>query len=209
MTSFRRRRQGTSRERESRGVGILRAVSVPPAERLVFESAVEGLFLKALGDRVTPALRERLLREAHIDLQGLEVAYPLAHWERALEITAQTLYPAQPLPTALEHIGEELTRGFFETLIGRALHGVLKLIGPRRTLLRTERNLRSGNNYTECTFIERSPTHLEMVINEGTSLRHVTTGLVREGLLHAGAKNPQVTLLRFDADTSTWDVRWD
>jgi uncharacterized protein (TIGR02265 family) len=186
-----------------------RAVSVPPEKRVVFGSSVEGLFIKGLGARLTPELRERLKNEAQLDLARLQTAYDLATWKRALALTADIVHPGVPRDEAYERLGADLSRGFFDTFLGRAVHTVIKLIGPRRTLLRTERNLRSGNNYTECSFIEHAPNHIETVINEGTELRHAMTGVVREALLYAGAKNLKVQLLRFDDQNSTWDISWD
>lgn len=183
-------------------------MGVPAEQRVVFESVVEGLFLRALAGRVTPELEARLKDEAKVDLRDLEPAYPIERWLQALHLAAQTLYPELPRPEALEKLGEELVHGFFQTLVGRALHGVLTLIGPRRALARTERNLRSGNNYTECTLVELGPAHFELQLNEGTDLRHVTTGLVREGLVQAGAKDVRVSLLRASPEGAKWDVRW-
>jgi len=184
-------------------------VSVPPEKRVVFGSTVEGLFIKGLGERITPALRERLKTDAGLDLTRIQPAYALDTWARALALTVETLHPELPRDEAYERLGTDLTRGFFETFLGRAVQTVIKLIGPRRTLLRTERNLRSGNNYTACSFIEHAPNRIETTINEPSVLRHTMTGLVREALLYAGAKNLKVELTRNDEQNSTWLVSWD
>ncbi len=175
---------------------------------MVFGSTVEGLFVKGLAGRMTPELRERL-KTVGLDLTRVQPAYDLATWARALEITVAALHPELPRDQAYENLGTDLTRGFFETFLGRAVETVIKLIGPRRTLLRTERNLRSGNNYTECSFIEHAPNRIETTINESTVLRHTMTGLVREALRYAGAKNLKVALIRNDEQNSTWMISWD
>lgn len=184
-------------------------MGVPPDKRVVFGSTIEGLYIRGLDGRITPELRERLKNEAHLDLTRLQPAYSLATWTRALELTAASVHPGLPRSEAYERLGADLSRGFFETFLGRAVIAVIKLLGPRRTLLRTERNLRSGNNYTECSFIEHAPNRIETVINEGTELRHAMTGVVREALIYAGAKNLKVDLIRHDDQNSTWMISWD
>lgn len=182
---------------------------VQPNDRVIFESVFEGLFHRALQDQMTPALEKRLKDEAKVDVKALEPAYPAEAWLKTVTIVAQELHPGAPLPLALEQVGETVARGFFQTLIGKALIGVLTLIGPRRTLARTERNLRNGNNYTETSLVERAPNHFELTVNEPSELRHVLTGIVSGGIARAGAKNAKVAIVRTDATTTTYDVRWD
>lgn len=180
----------------------------PIAERVVFESVLEGLFLKALRPRLTPKLRSRLLNEVQIDLQALPPAIAYATWLKCMEVAADELYPSHPREEAFQELGCVLVRGFFETLVGRALRGMVQLLGAKRTLLRMDRNLRNGNNYSETRLTELGPAHYELWCNEGGIMRYSLMGIVREGLAVTGVKDLRVTIARTDGESVTFDVSW-
>ena len=50
-------------------------------------------------------------------------------------------------------------------MVGTALIGLLRVLGPRRTLERTTRNIRSANNYTEATLEAVAPNHYRVRVN--------------------------------------------
>src|SRR5438128_249385 len=120
-----------------------------PSEKLVFDHAVEAMFLRALKDRLPFAARSRLAG-AGLDLaKPLLPAYPLATWMRCLRIAAEEVFEAVPLEAGLRQLGELLVDAYAETAIGRAMFGLARVIGPRRTLTRATQNFRSGNNYSQ------------------------------------------------------------
>lgn len=186
------------------------SVTVPVEKRLVFSHTVEGLFFKALKDRVTDRMRERLRSEAKLDLsQKLEPALSITSWCKCLEICATELYPDWPVEDGIEEIGLLLTRGYFETLIGAALKGVLKVLGPARALKRMDRSLRSGNNYAEIQVTELSPTRFRFWCNEVGSSRYVMLGLICGGAEVSGAKNFAGEITAYDDQGVTIEVWWD
>lgn len=185
-------------------------LSVPVEKRLVFAHTIEGLFFKALKDRMTDRLRERVRTEAKIDLsQKLEPAVSITTWWKVLELCAAELYPDWPMEDALEEIGLVLTRGYFETLIGAALKGILKVIGPSRALKRMDRSLRSGNNYAEIKVTELGPTRFRFWCNEVGTSRYVMLGLIGGGAEVAGAKNFHGEITAFDDEGVTIEVWWE
>lgn len=186
------------------------AVPVPLEKRLVFSHVIEGLYFRALKDRMTDRLRNRLRDEAGLDLsKKLEPALTFVKWTRCLEITAQELAPQKSLEEGLEYIGLILTRGYFETLVGKALAGILKLIGPMRGLKRMDRSLRSGNNFGEVKVTEKGPGHVEFWCNELGTARHHMLGLIKAGAEVCGAKNLRGEITHFDDRGVTFDLKWD
>lgn len=177
-------------------------------ERLVFQNTVEGLFARGLAGRVTPALKEQLRREG-LDLdRPLLPAYPVETWSRCVALTARALHPGEPEGVALSKVGERMVEGYRETAVGRAVFGVLTLLGPRRTLGRMQQNLRSANNYTEVRLTEVGSREADLWMNEPGLLRYFMRGVLLAGLRGAGTADAQVELRQFDDAGVTYRVSW-
>jgi uncharacterized protein (TIGR02265 family) len=178
------------------------------SERLVFSHTVEGLFGRGLTGRVSPGLKEQL-RQVGLDLdRPLLPAYPLATWSRSVELAAEMLYPDERREQALFKVGERMVDGYLETTMGRAMFGVLRLLGPQRTLGRMQKNLRSANNYTEVRLTEVSPREADLWMNEPGPLRYFMKGVLLAGLRGAGTPDVRVELRHFDDASVTYRVSW-
>ncbi len=176
--------------------------------RLVFAQTVEGLFQKGLGESVTPTLRAKL-KAAGLDLNAkLLPAYPHAQWTCFVVLAAEVLYPQLEQHSALNRLGEVLTQGFFQGTVGKALSAVVRLLGPRRTLLRTRHSFRSGNNYAEATVTQLAECHFEMWMNETGPTVYLCQGVVLTGLRTSGALLPEVAVSRHDPQGVTFEIRW-
>ncbi|MFT3709666.1 MAG: DUF2378 family protein [Archangium sp.] len=185
-------------------------MTVPFEQRLVFSHVVEGLYFRALKDQMTDRIRTRLRDEVGLDLtKKLEPALPFAKWTQCLVITAQEISPDKTVEEGLEYIGLILTRGYFDTLVGKALAGLLRVIGPMRGLKRMDRSLRSGNNFGEVKVTEKGPAHVEFWCNELGIARHHMLGLIKAGAEVCGAKNLRGSITRFDDQGVTFDIQWD
>jgi uncharacterized protein (TIGR02265 family) len=178
------------------------------ADRIVFEHTVEALFFRGLGDRVTPLLKAQL-REAGLDLdRKLLPGYPEVDFTRWLQRSAWALCPGAPEEEGLCWLGERLVDGYKETVVGSALFGVLRLLGPRRMLERTQKNFRSGNSYTEVRTTMLGEREMELWMNELDVSRYFTKGTMLAGMRASGAKEPRVDVLRFDSTGTTYRVMW-
>ncbi|MFP2933968.1 DUF2378 family protein, partial [Pyxidicoccus sp. 3LG] len=185
-----------------------RATHLPMTERIVFEHSVEALFIRSLGARVTPALKDQL-REAGLDLdRKLRPGYPQPLFTRLLQLSAQALHPEVPEEEGLSLLGESLIDGYQETPVGRALFGVLRLLGPRRVLERTQKNFRSGNSYTEVRTTIVSGVEMELWMNEVDAARYFTRGTMLAGMRVSGARECRVDVVHFDGEGTTYRVRW-
>ena len=184
-------------------------VSVKRAEpELVFQHAIEGLFLMGLKGRVTDDVK-RQLRTAGLDLdKPLAASCSRAQWNRYVQIAVAGIWAGEPDAVAYHAMGRRLALGYTETLVGRAVAGVLRLIGPRRTLERMDRSFRSGNNYTVCRLTQRSPTEASFWINETTLHPAMTTGLLEAGLELSGAKGSKIDIEGQDAEGCAYRVTW-
>jgi uncharacterized protein (TIGR02265 family) len=98
--------------------------------------------------------------------------------------------------------------GYRETMVGGAVFGMLKLLGPKRMLLRTQKNFRSGNNYTDVRFTEVGPTVMDMWMNEPGPLRHFSAGIIEAGMRFSGAPETRVEVRAFDDASVTYRISW-
>jgi uncharacterized protein (TIGR02265 family) len=177
-------------------------------ELLVYEQTLEALFVRALGGRLTPECRARLL-SAGLDVsQKLKPAYPFQSWMIFLRIAAEELYPGMPLSEATLKLGEAYVEGFRETMLGRAVMSLLRVLGPRRTVLRATQNFRAGNNYTETRVTELGPNLFDVWMNEVGDFPEFTAGIIQAGVRASGAKELRVELLGYDGHACTYRISW-
>ncbi|MFL5352707.1 DUF2378 family protein [Archangium sp.] len=177
-------------------------------ELLVFEQTIEAVFVRALHGRLPPACKARL-RQAGLNLdQKLRPAYPFDAWMTFLRITAEELYPGVPLEQGAFKIGEACIDGFRETMLGRAVLSLLRVLGPKRALMRATQNFRAGNNYTESRLKELGPRQFELWMNEVGSLPTFTSGILHAGLRTAGAENIRIEMKGYDGHGCTYCINW-
>jgi uncharacterized protein (TIGR02265 family) len=177
-------------------------------EKLVFDQALEGLFVRGLDGRVTPSLKLHL-REVGVDLdRKLLPAYPFETWCSCVRVAAQMLYLETPQEEAYHALGERMVDGYRGTMMGRALFSVLQLLGPRRVLGRVQQSFRSGNNYTEVRIEELGPCHLRLWVNEAGPTRYLVQGAILAGMRGCGVQDAQVRVRGFSAEDVTFEVEW-
>lgn len=175
-------------------------------ERLWFQSAVEGLLLRGVGPQLTPALRTKL-REAGVDLDRLQPAYPQAVMSKAVDLVVSELFQDRTREEGLRELGRVFMRGYAQTFIGAAMVQIMKVIGPRRTLERMQRNFRNGTNFIETRFASAGEQAATLWINDVSGMPTFYAGILEEGGVMTGA-NPTVSI-EAAADTGcTFRVSW-
>ncbi len=176
---------------------------------LIFDHSVQGLVSRAFPEGIPPELKVKL-RDIGVDLdKPLLPAYPHVTWSRCVELISQSVFPHERREVAWRKMGERMVDGYQETMIGRALFATLRLLGPRRMLQRTQKNFRSGNNYTEVRLNDVSPTEVDVWFNETDEvLRHFTSGLVIAGMRVGGAAEPRAEVLHKDTRGFTLRASW-
>jgi uncharacterized protein (TIGR02265 family) len=178
------------------------------ADKVVFDHTIEGLFMRGLAGQVTPRLKDKL-RQAGLDLDHkLLPAYPFDTWVRCIGVAARELLPDKPDPEAWKRLGERMVEGYQETVMGGAMFALLKVLGPRRTLERAQKNFRSGNNYTEVKFTEVAPRVVDVWMNDTGLVSYFTQGMILAGMRLGGAPGVTVDILQTDERGTTYRVEW-
>ncbi len=167
-------------------------------ERIVFSPSVEALLVRGLARSMTPELKEKL-KQTGIDLgRPLLPGYPSDLWQRAIEVVGHSLFPDLTKADAQWKLGESTVYGFEETLLGKAMIGFSRVVGPRRILLRFPTMSRASNNFSHMAVKEVSPTEFEIVCDPYVGYPEYVQGCLRAVLDVSGAKSPRVELVSHD-----------
>ena len=129
-------------------------------EPVVFGATVEGT-RKALGRRISPSLAQQL-KALGLDLEHVQIAYPLELWLEALVVLGDALASEVSRAERTRHLGRLFVRGFVESGVGLAVFTTARVLGVRRTLLRTGRNFRTATNYVNAEAQEVGPKEVRI-----------------------------------------------
>jgi uncharacterized protein (TIGR02265 family) len=176
---------------------------------VVYSDAVEGVFIRGLGPRVTPALKAKL-RELGLDLgQKLRPTYPRDAWMRVLRATVEELYPWLPLEEGYRQLGQVAINGIATTMIGRAIASMARLLGPARAVHRLPDGFKSVNNYMEIKLetVEEGRRY-RIWLNETYGHPAYMEGCFRAALELAGARNLTVTVVEVAGESATFEISW-
>jgi uncharacterized protein (TIGR02265 family) len=181
---------------------------VAKVEQLMFSPVIEGIFIKGLGDKLSPRLKEEI-KKVGIDLNKLAPAYPVELVHKACKVVMPVLYPGMTEAEAFHQLGLLSLRGYTETLLGKALMQILKLIGVRRSLLRMHTSMRSGNNFLETSSTVLSGNCIELRFSDVSKMPSFYQGIIEEGGRMAHAKSIRVTTAASEPPGHTFRVEWD
>jgi uncharacterized protein (TIGR02265 family) len=175
---------------------------------VVFDHTVEGLFLIALQGRLSSVAMARL-RAAGMDLsKKLLPAYGFETWKRCLEVAVTDLYGRLPRDEGYRRLGHDMVQGMGKTVIGRAMVGVARLLGPLRALRRLDHNLHSADNYVQARITELSSHWCEVGINEVMNQPGYYQGILEACLEMAGAREIRVELIGREGNGASFLVQW-
>src|SRR5690606_34404616 len=104
-------------------------------------------------------------------------------------------------------IGEESVLGYGETVMGKALLGLARLMGPIRTITRMDATARGVNNFTRTRISNVQEKGLDYWFNELSVTPDFTSGLLLATVRVCGGEDVQVDYLA-DAEPHTFRVRW-
>jgi uncharacterized protein (TIGR02265 family) len=175
--------------------------------QLVYAHTVEGLFYKALRARITPGLKGRL-KPLGLDLDASPADMPREKWAEALRLAATEIFPKPHEDESFRLLGRALIEGFSGTLIGKSVIGVLRLLGPARSIHRLEKTLQSGNNYIQARIEQKGPTEFDGWINECNGSPGYVIGVLEGALEAAGAKDVKITASKYDGHAAELHIVW-
>ncbi len=177
-------------------------------EGVVYRHAVEAFVQHIIARHrlLTPEFAKEMLALG-IDLHKPRDAQADA-WVALLRATASRLSPGAPEAEAMERIGHEMLRGLFETLIGKGMLMVMKLLGPKRALLRIAESYRMSDNITQVTTTDMGPTHVRLSFNTVGGCQTYVRGLLLEAMATLNVRPGEITFIdRADGGTD-YDVKW-
>ncbi|MFO0601153.1 MAG: DUF2378 family protein [Myxococcaceae bacterium] len=176
-------------------------------EQILFNSFAEALIVRGYGSRITTSLKARL-RQCELDLDNLRPGYPAHLLPSWLDAMALELFPAQSRAEAHHAMGRRFIEGWKETLLGRALRPLIKLLPPKRALGRMERNFGSTDNFTRITLTDLGPTAISMRFNDILGVPDFYEGLLDEGASLASAKDARCRLQKLEAPGAVFLCEW-
>ncbi len=174
-----------------------------PTERVVFGPSMEGLH-RAL-QPPTPEEQAAFARAKVADGR-FDPAYPLDVYLSILDACASSRFGACEPLERYTRVGRLFWAGYEKTLVGSALTGLMRVLGPRRTLERMTRNFRTANNYTEIEVERLAPNHHLVRVNY-VARTGFYLGIIESGCLRAGAKDLSVVVLEAH-ESPVYEVKW-
>ncbi len=179
-------------------------------EKLVYQNAVEGLFVKAFGKKMSPTVR-KAIREAGIDLDApLKTAYPGEVVNRCTQLIRHGVFAHEPDDTkAYFALGAQTLDGYFDTVLGKAMTGVLRVIGFERVIDRLPQQMASGSNYQHVT-VER-PRPGEAIVTCSDWLPHagINLGVLTRAFTHYfRAPDFKMEILKVEEQGATYRLSW-
>lgn len=179
----------------------------PPATlHLVYGFSVDSLF-KGLGERLTPALKDKV-RAVGIDVdKKLLPAYPKAVWVRAVDVVADELSGGRDRAAARRQLGHDISNGFAESALGKLMSPGVRLMGVKRVLMRLPRQLSMSNNFLRVAVVDMGERWLRVEVNEAVPSAEFLCGIIEAIAGYAGAKTTDV---RFAAEgpLTVFSVSW-
>jgi uncharacterized protein (TIGR02265 family) len=176
-------------------------------EKVVFDYTLESL-LRVLGKPLSPRCVARLVELGVDPREKLLPAYPLHVYSQVLDFITGQLWPERPLEEGHFELGRAFMKAYRQTLMGKAVFSVTRVVGPHRALERMSRNFRSANNYTETRLRKVGPTTYELWFNYAARTGFFR-GLLTESLETVGAKQIQVTVISHtDGGEATFQLKW-
>lgn len=184
------------------------AVTASTTEDIVFDNTVDGLFRRGLGRQMTPRCKERL-KAAGLDLdQKLRPSYPRLQYYEFVNIAAEELYPNLSRDAAHYELGKQFIAGFQETLLGKAVVSLVRLLGPRKTLAKMSQNMQSSNNYMKTSLRELGPGDCEITLSQVSGAPRYFEGVLLRAVELSGGENAHVKPTRAEGPSYVYRCTW-
>lgn len=171
------------------------------SDQVIYGPTLEGLFVRGLGDKLTPELVAGLQALGLDVTQPIAKSYPRAVVTQAIDLTARTLWPELPIDDAWYQVGKHVVRGLERQSLMGATVLAIRVAGPRFTLKVAARTFRQTNNFMRVELNERAPGRYELDLSPSHAHTRYMEAVIEDMLAIAGAKNLHVTVLSHDPKT--------
>lgn len=175
-------------------------------ERVVFSHTMESM-LSRFESRFTEE------RWAHLARLGVsrgqrQPAYEFERWCQVIEYLAREFYPGQALTDAEYQLGRDFIERYADTLVGRALFPLLRVLGTKRTIRRLARSFRTGTNFTEVDILDETTNTCVLLFSVVEPRGQVTRGILSKGLELAGIPGVQLSLEHQTGEQARFRLSW-
>ena len=176
-------------------------------EKIIFDHTVESL-LRTL-KRPIPPEQIQGLDALGIDLsKPLLPGYPIEVYSALIGFIGRQRFPQLPEEEADFEVGRAFIEAYTtQSVMGKALKGLLRVIGPHRAIERMSRTYRSANNYTETRLQQLGPARYELWFNFVLRPGYFR-GMVHETLSLCGVKQLEVKTVVAENKEATFHVSW-
>jgi len=176
-------------------------------DRVIFGSAAEGL-IRALGAKLDERAHHKFAMLGVPLRPRVLATYPRHAWIESCVYAGELLFPGRPPEEQRLMLGHRFISSYSETIVGKALITMLRLMGPRRSLERIERSFRTGMSHADIGARQLAPGHHEVTV-ANVSYAEWYQGMIEKGLELSGAQGLKVTVAKREGDTVTYEVLWN
>jgi uncharacterized protein (TIGR02265 family) len=158
---------------------------VPSDQRLIYEQSIEGMYLKGHPEKLTPQLKAAL-KEHGIDLDQKLKPFYLADAVNAATVTFRKLAYGHIADDAEAYaqIGARTVDGYFDTVYGRPLVGLLKLFGVKRIVDRLPQAMTGSSNFMQVTVEWKGPNEAHLTLSDTDPNPYLNLGVLRRAFRH-------------------------
>jgi uncharacterized protein (TIGR02265 family) len=179
-------------------------------QRLIYEQSIEAMYLKAHPEKLTPQVKAAL-RELGIDLdQKLKPFYNADAVNDATRLFRRLAYGhVADDEQAYSQMGERILDGYFNTIYGKPLVSLLKLLGAKRIVDRLPQAMTASSNYMKVTVEWKGPTEAWLTLSDTSPSPHLNLGVIRRAFVHwFNTPSFQVSIQEHVAPRATYRMTW-
>jgi uncharacterized protein (TIGR02265 family) len=135
-------------------------------------------------------------------------AYPIEVYSALIGFIGRQRFPGMPEEQADFEVGRAFIQAYTtQTMMGKAIKGVLRVVGPHRAIERMNRTFRSANNYTETRLQRLGPASYELWFNFVLRPGYFR-GMVHETIALCGVEQIDVKPVASQGPEVTFHVSW-
>lgn len=177
------------------------------ASRRIFSHAITGLFVKAFGANVTPALRAAF-REKGLDLDKIPATLDASVFAACFDDLRAAIYPGRDPDSAGREMGRRFLDAYFDTTMGALQRTLLKLVPTDRVVERAPEVAASGTNFIRPLVERVAAKHYRVTLNDHATDPSFLAGLIERGIVLSRSADPDVRISRLEGRQVRYDVRW-
>lgn len=173
------------------------------SEPVVYRHVIEAFLMRVVHSR-------QLFTLAELRTRGLEPPRdaPIETYVKFVREAAARAHPDVSEHEALERVGRETIQGYVKGIVGQGIAIVMRLLGPRRGLLRMAENYRTTDNVTEVVATALGPSHVRLEFNRTYGIPEFQKGILSEVMNVLNQKEHVVTFALAEGDGAVFEVTW-